>query len=163
MRKYRAWILIALFTLIPGGTFAQSAWGLGVILGEPTGISFKQWTGRDRAFDAAAAWSFSGLDSFQFHGDYLFHNFSWQEETDIRGVVPLYYGIGARIKLGSNDNGRLRNRTDTRIGVRIPGGISYLLEDAPVELFLEIVPLLDVVPDTRFDLNGAIGARYYFR
>jgi hypothetical protein len=31
--------------------------GLGVIVGNPTGLSFKVWTGGSSAFDAAAAWS----------------------------------------------------------------------------------------------------------
>jgi hypothetical protein len=37
-----------------------------------------------------------------------------------------------------------------------------LLDRAPVEIFLEIVPGLDLIPGTDFDLDGAIGARYYF-
>jgi len=115
------------------------------------------------AIDAAVAWSFSGYDSFQIHADYLFHNFTWTRDTDIKDVFPLYYGIGVRIKLGTTDNGRLSRRTDARVGIRIPGGLSYWLEEAPIEFFVEIVPLLDLVPATDLDLNGAVGARYYFR
>jgi hypothetical protein len=153
-------VVLSVSRVIPAE--AQNSWGLGLILGEPTGVTYKNWLGPDRAIDAAAAWSFSGYDSFQIHADYLFHNFTWTRDTDIKGNLPLYYGIGARLKLGSTNNGRLSRRTDARLGVRIPGGLSYLLEEAPVELFVEIVPLLDLVPATHFDLNGAIGARYYF-
>jgi hypothetical protein len=32
-----------------------------------------------------------------------------------------------------------------------------------VEFFAELVPILDVVPDTDADLNASIGARYYFK
>ena len=38
----------------------DSGFGLGIIFGEPTGISFKGWIGRRAAFDAAVAWSFEG-------------------------------------------------------------------------------------------------------
>ena len=50
---------------------AQDGLGVGVILGEPTGISLKAWTSDKHAVDAAVAWSFSENDSFQFHADYL--------------------------------------------------------------------------------------------
>jgi len=164
MMKHLFLILaIAVLAGRPEPAAAQSRWGLGLILGEPTGISYKNWSGADRAIDAAVAWSFSGYDSFQIHADYLFHNFTWTRDTDIKDVFPLYYGIGVRIKLGTTDNGRLSRRTDARVGIRIPGGLSYWLEEAPIEFFVEIVPLLDLVPATDLDLNGAVGARYYFR
>jgi len=31
-----------------------------------------------------------------------------------------------------------------------------------VDIFFEIVPLLDLVPETDFGPNSAIGVRYYF-
>ena len=43
--------------------------GAGIIVGEPTGLSFKHWMSRERAVDAAAAWSFSENDSFQSEFD----------------------------------------------------------------------------------------------
>ena len=47
------------------------------------------------------------------------------------------------------------------LGARFPFGIGKTLDNAPVEFFLEIVPILDLAPDTEFDLNGAVGVRYY--
>ena len=144
-------------------TNAQDAFGVGVIIGEPTGIVIKKWIGADTAFDVAAAWSFSENASFQLHGDYLIHNFSLLDRDDLKGNLPVYYGIGGRIKLKENNAGRGRNDEDTLIGVRVPLGISYLFADAPVDIFFEIAPLLDLIPDTEFSVNSAIGARYYFR
>lgn len=120
--------------------------GLGIILGEPTGISVKYWLGTTNAISGAAAWSFSGEESIHIHADYLFHNFGLIQQN-----LPLYYGLGARVKL----------EDDVKVGIRIPVGIAYLFE-APLDTFLEIVPLLDLVPDTEFGLNAAIGVRYYF-
>ena len=61
-----------------GGTvddaWAQEGLGLGIILGEPTGISFKSWLSTTTAFDMAAAWSFVDEDALHLHGDYLVHN-----------------------------------------------------------------------------------------
>lgn len=143
-------------------TNAQDALGVGAIVGEPTGIVIKKWIGADKAFDVAAAWSFSENASFQLHGDYLIHNFSLLDPDDLKGNLPVYYGIGGRIKLKEKNAGSGRNDEDALIGVRVPLGISYLFADAPVDIFFEIAPILDLVPDTDFSINGAFGARYYF-
>ncbi|UCH66063.1 MAG: hypothetical protein JSW63_02715, partial [Ignavibacterium sp.] len=66
---------------------------------------------------------------------------------------PIYYGIGARLKFGEED---------TKLAVRIPVGAAYLFEDAPVDIFLEVVPMLELIPKTKFQFNAALGARYFF-
>lgn len=125
--------------------------GLGIIVGEPTGISFKYWTGSTTAFDAALAWSFTDEGAFHIHGDYLFHNMRLISVPD--GMLPFYYGIGARIKTAN----------DTKFGIRVPLGLAYLFQSAPIDIFLEIVPILDLTPKTNFAINAALGARYFFK
>lgn len=138
---------------------AETGLGVGIIAGEPTGISLKKWVSKTRAFDLAAAWSFSENKSFQIHADYLFHNFSLLRSNDFKGRLPVYYGVGGRIKLRNTGP----NNEDTSVGLRIPLGVSYQFADAPLDLFVEVVPILDVAPDTELDLNAAIGIRFYFR
>jgi hypothetical protein len=134
--------------LLSGTVTAQNAgFGLGVILGEPTGLSCKLWTGRSTAIDGAAAWSFGEEDALHIHADYLFHNFSL-----IKGNIPIYFGIGGRAKFEKK----------SKVGVRIPLGIDFILSEAPLDIFFELVPLLDLVPATDFDVNGGIGVRYFF-
>ena len=144
---------MVLFVLVFLSTVkAQSSGvGLGLIVGEPTGISFKYWTGSTTAFDAALAWSFIDGGAFHIHGDYLFHNMRLISVPE--GLLPFYYGIGARIKTAN----------DTKLGVRVPLGLAYLFQSAPVDIFLEIVPILDLTPKTDFAINAALGARYYFK
>ena len=148
-------VAFVLFILAFGMPEARGENGLGVglIVGEPTGISIKKWIGETRAIDAAAALSIVGNGSFQVHADYLFHNFSLLKSKEFKGLNPVYFGVGGRIKLDE----------DTFVGIRIPFGISYLFADAPVDLFVEVVPILDVAPDTDLDINAAIGVRFYFR
>jgi hypothetical protein len=133
---------------------------LGVVAGEPTGISLKNWQSRNTALDGAIAWSFAGNDYIQLHGDYLSHNFSLLKVE--KGQLPFYYGIGGRLKLINSDNKNDEGNDKTRIGVRIPLGLAYLFEKATLDLFVEVVPVLDLVPETQFDLNAAIGLRYFF-
>jgi hypothetical protein len=138
--------------------------GVGIIVGEPTGISTKKWITDKAAIDAVAAWSFADFDSFQIHVDYLLHNYDLIKTKDLPGSFAVYYGVGGRIKLkGSNEGkGKGSNDEDARFGVRIPLGISYVFKESPVELFSEVVPILDVVPETKFGLSLGLGARYYF-
>lgn len=141
---------------------AQDGFGVGIILGEPTGITVKQWISPEHAIDAAAGWSFLENDSVQLHADYLFHNFGLLKTDPTVGRLPVYVGIGGRVKL-EDDDGTGRNNNDDLLGIRVPLGIAYRCATAPVDIFLEIVPVLDVVPDSDFDINAAIGARFYFR
>jgi len=167
MKPRVLWIAVFTMLLAPSGANAEDGFGIGVILGEPTGISVKKWISGDRAIDAAAAWSFSDNESFQFHADYLIHKFGILKTNAAMGRLPIYFGVGARVKMEEDDDdhwkGHDNNDEDLLIGVRIPFGISYILLKEPVDFFAEIVPILDVAPDTDFDLNAAIGARFYFR
>ena len=61
--------------------------GLGVIAGEPTGLSAKFWLNKTGAIDAAAAWSVTGSNKFQLHADYLYHFFDLIPVP--KGKLPL--------------------------------------------------------------------------
>jgi hypothetical protein len=139
-----------LFGNTVSGWSQQEGIGLGVILGEPTGVSFKTWLSKNHAIDAAAAWSFGREDALHLHADYLIHNYSLIKFDN--NTIPLYYGVGGRLKFEDN----------SRFGVRFPVGITFFIREAPIDLFLEVVPILNLAPDTDFDMNAAIGARYYF-
>lgn len=149
--------LLAVIILVVLGavsvTAQGSGFGAGVMIGEPTGISLKLWTARTMAFDAGLAWSFDKYAEMHLHADYLFHKFGLIPVE--KGQLPLHYGIGGRVKFAEG-------RHDDWIGVRFPVGLDYHFADTPIELFIEIVPILDLAPDTELDFNGGFGARYYF-
>jgi len=130
----------------------QNGVGLGVIIGEPTGPTFKFWTGRSTAIDGALAWSFDRNNELHLQMNYLFHEFGAINVN--KGRMPFYYGIGGRLKF--HDDNR-----DDEFGVRVPAGLSYLFANSPVELFFEVVPIVNLAPDTELDFNGGIGIRYY--
>jgi hypothetical protein len=128
----------------------DKGFGLGIILGEPTGLSLKSWIGSKTALDFAVAWSFANNDSLHLHADYLIHNFNLLKVR--KGELLFYYGIGGRVK----------TEKKSRVGIRVPIGISYIFEKIPLDIFFELAPLLDLVPDTNFEITGGIGIRYYF-
>lgn len=150
MRRVLLTVLI-LAVAAPSAFATGGGFGLGIIAGEPTGISAKMWMTQNTAVDAAAAWSFgNGEDAFHLHGDYLLHNTSLFDVD--QGVLALHFGIGGRIKFAN----------DTLVGVRVPVGLTYLFDNVPIDTFLEVVPILDLVNETDLNFNAAIGVRYFF-
>lgn len=158
-----ALIILALTSLMACAAYAQrGGTGIGVILGEPTGLSFKHWLDEDSAIDAGLGWSFDGPTSIHLHADWLWHDFSLFPVE--HGALALYYGGGARFKAGRGRDGPgRRDGHRDRFGIRVPVGLAYHLSDHPVEIFGEIVPILDLAPSTKLNLNAAVGARWYFR
>lgn len=164
--KAKALSLIVLaasvFTLAPAAARAGD-FGLGVIAGEPTGVSLKYWLDGRHAVDAGIGWSFSENESLHFHADYLWHDFGLLRQGDLKGRLPMYYGVGARLKMENEGDGHGSNKDDALLGARFPLGISWISSSAPVDVFLEIAPVLDLLPGTDLSLNAAIGVRYWFR
>ena len=155
-RLFIAFVMI--FALISGTALAQTTlaergpFGLGAIFGLPAGISAKYFLDASNAIDGAIAWNLSGDNDFHIHADYLYHNYSLI--TVEQGELPVYFGFGGRLKI--------RDNKDDEFGIRFPVGLAYAFADVPVDVFVEVVPILDVVRDTEFDLEGGIGARFYF-
>ena len=66
----------------------DSGFGLGIIVGEPTGISAKLWTTENTALDAALAWSFAGDGFLRLHSDLLWHKHYFEvEKGQVLGVI----------------------------------------------------------------------------
>ena len=133
--------------------------GLGLMGGDPSGLSIKVWTGGRTAFDAGLGYSYFRYgQAMHVHGDLLWHTRNMLTDDD-NGFLPFYIGVGARLKMA--DVGR--GYPDTRLGVRIPFGVEYVFPAFPVGLFFELVPVFDLTPWNQwFDWNSSIGFRYYF-
>lgn len=155
----RGWIallgMLAGFGTLEAEAAVSRSKGLGLILGEPTGITGKMWTSQDRAIDAGIAFSF---DEFVFlYSDYLFHFKS------ISGIRP-YAGIGGGLLISSGGKkGKYFDENDGGIGlgVRIPLGAEWFVPDAPFGIFAELVPGIGLVPGTYGFFQGGVGARFY--
>lgn len=150
-----------LFAVSPFSVLANDeGLGVGLIAGSPTGLSMKYWTGKNVAIDAAAEWSTSGNDKFYFHADYLLHDYSLIKQTELKAKLPLYYGLGVFIKLKEDVPGK--GNDDDILAVRVPIGISSQFTDSRLEVFVEIVPALELSPDTDLNIDAALGGRFYF-
>lgn len=132
--------------------------GVGIMVGEPTGFSLKAWNSDRTAIDLGLAWSLGRYDAINIHADYLWHNFTLFDEIE-SGRLPAYVGVGGRIIFADDypDPGE----SNAIVGARIPVGVDYLFEDAPVGIFLEVAPVVNIIPETDFDVDGAVGIRVF--
>jgi hypothetical protein len=131
--------------MVPSQASAQGT-GLGVVVGEPTGVTARFMRGGNN-FQVHAAWSFIDEGAFRISGDYL--RSGTVGEADF---PPFYFGLGVRVKFADK----------SQVAIRVPLGLNYFFRNDPFEIFGEIVPGLRVVPSTHFDFGAAAGVRYYF-
>jgi hypothetical protein len=122
---------------------------IGVVLGEPTGLSGKMWLDNRSAAQAAVAWSFSDEGRFELQGSYLFH---FLEIVLEQGDLPVYFGLGAALRI----NG------DSFVGARVPIGIEYILPNGVLSVFVEGAPVTELIPDVNVEASGGVGLRFVF-
>ena len=164
MKQFRYSLTALLLFLSSQATFSQErGFGLGVVIGEPTGISAKLWTSSVNAFDFGLGWSiggdrigkykgyYDGGSRVHFHMDYLWHSFDAIRSSE---RFPLYYGIGGRMNNGAG--------YDASLAVRGVFGIAWLPHNTPIDVFLELVPSLQLTSSTGFAIDAGLGARYFF-
>jgi hypothetical protein len=145
-------VVIMTVFFFSGVTMAEEQFGLGVMVGQPSGVSGKYFIDKYNALDAGFGWSLDSDHDFHIHADYLYHFYSFIDSGT--GETPIYLGVGARAVF--------RDDKDNKAGFRFPLGVEHLFKSAPFDVFAEIVPIFNVSPDTEFDLEGVVGARFYF-
>jgi hypothetical protein len=136
----------------PSASDMQGRFGVGVIFGEPTGVSLKYFITDTIAVDGGVGWAFHHHTDLHLHSDILWHDFDLIPVPE--GKLPLYFGVGVRLKV--------EDHADDRFGIRVPVGVSYLFERLPIDIFAEIAPVLDLAPSTRGGLTAGVGVRWWF-
>jgi hypothetical protein len=156
-------IVMVMIMILAKPILAQDhGFGIGFILGEPTGLSAKFWTSQKNAFDFGLGWSvggdrisyqgyYNGGSRVHFHMDYLWHSFNAINSTE---RFPIYYGIGGRINSGGG--------YDASLGIRGVFGIAWFPHSTPIDIFVELVPVFQITPSAGFGIDAAAGIRYFF-
>ena len=141
--------LFCMFAAVESPLWAQEAgkFGAGVILGNPTGGTAKYWLSGTQAIDMGVGFS----TKLAVYGDYLWHGWNVLPQPSA-GKLPLYLGLGAQI----------RTFSPGEFGLRTVAGIAYWLPNDPLEIFLELVPIFRLTPNSSVGLGAGIGLRYYF-
>lgn len=144
-------LLLASLLMSSGVMAAAHQMGVGVMLGNPTGLSGKYWLDEERAIDGGFAYSLGKNSDLSIHSNYLLQKDAAFYLNDVH-PLDLYYGIGGRMEFAD----------DIEIGVRVPVGVAQRLQDQRADVFAEIAPILDLFTKTGVELHLAVGARYYF-
>ncbi|MEZ4403156.1 MAG: hypothetical protein R3B06_24240 [Kofleriaceae bacterium] len=138
--------------------------GLGLIIGEPTGIAGKLYLQDDQAIQAALGFTFV-TGGFHAHADYVFH--PWILEEREAFTLPAYVGPGVRVLQHRAGRGA---DDDFRIGARAVAGLLFDFKEIPLDVFVEVAGIVEVrfgssdpaINGLGLALNGGLGARYYF-
>lgn len=134
--------------------------GVGIIVGEPTGICAKIYLAKDRALDIAAGSAFIS-NGLQIHGDYVFHPWILQDRDSF--VLPVYLGPGLRV---IDYSGGSTGSSHFAVGLRAVIGLLFDFKNAPLDAFLEVAFVGEYDFKTGNGLgaafNAGFGIRYYF-
>lgn len=146
-------IFLGLFVLLN----LHAAWansqkmGLGIMIGNPTGLNGKYWLENDHAIDAGFGLSFGKHNEGSLHSDYLLHN-KGALILNENNPMDIYYGIGGRMEFADS----------IELGIRLPIGVAIEIESRAADVFVEAAPILDFVGKSGLELHLLFGSRYYF-
>lgn len=183
MRPHRLLLAVVFTSLLAGSAFAdklnsESRFGLGLELGAPTGVSMKYFMGGQVAIQGGVGflrddYYYRYHDGLYLHAELLWHPAVLHKGRDV--TIPLHVGVGARV-LDLDDRcydgrGWVQCDRNTYLGVRAPIGVSFILGKVPMDIFVELALVVDLVhfeSDPYMDdygragIDGSLGARYYF-
>jgi hypothetical protein len=153
--------------------------GLGIMVGAPTGLTGKLYLGRPFALQMGIGVvdDFSGDgwddDALHIHLDAVWHPAILARNPSV--TVPFYLGIGARFAEADHVfvvDGVWYEDDHSVFGVRAPFGLLIDFNRVPLDIFFEVAMVVNVVyfeDDGPFEhdhdhvgLNGGVGLRYYF-
>jgi hypothetical protein len=182
-------LITAIFTVVIGtvllGTAVRTAnatevgygrrFGLGFVLGDPTGLSGKYWVGATNSLDFGLGfWGYGFNDSCWRDSAGVRHcpgygngysngtvnlDYLWQSNI-IRGQAQLdwHIGAGGRMVWFGGCNGDC-----FALAARMPVGLDLMFNNPSfIEIFFELAPAFYIVPGFTFDIEGGLGVRFYF-
>ncbi len=126
--------------------------GVGFGLGEPTGLAFAYRPDNRQTLSGIVGWGVR-YAVLHLHMDYLVTIASIQPPESIL-QADVYAGVGPTINI--------RDASQPGLGVRIPVGVSLSFEK-PVDVFMEVAPVIGLIPATALSINGTLGVRTWFQ
>ncbi|WP_413291119.1 hypothetical protein [Bdellovibrio sp. HCB337] len=149
--------MLAMLSLLLFTSLAHAEdFGVGIILGDPTGLSAKMKLDGSHSLDGALAFSSGKRTGAQFHADYLWDRArSW---GTTQGPLDMYYGLGGRLVSYEDDD----DKSKLSIGPRGSIGLNFNINNPNIEFFGEVAAILEIAPSMAADLDVGVGARVRF-
>lgn len=142
-----------LTALLFGSLHAKAAaygTGVGLVLGEPTGLSLAWRDDPGRTIQSHLSWS---LANDRFRGNVDFLKTLTTLSGSGGGSAPVYLGLGVIVGFGGDS---------VWAGGRVPFGIAFNPNNTNLEIFGEVALALYLIPGTDVDFEGGLGLRLYF-
>src|SRR5262245_22378569 len=143
--------------------------GLGVAIGDPTGLVAKWWIAPTNALDFGLGFWGYGINNrcfnngtcpgYGYHGGTFNIDYLWQSNI-VRGTAQLdwHVGLGGRTVWVNNCAGDC-----VAVAARGPIGLDLMFNNPSfLEVFFEIAPAFYLVPGFGLDIEGGLGVRFYF-
>jgi hypothetical protein len=147
-------VVFGLGVVAARATPARADVGLGLFLGDPTGLDLKVGLNNRSGLDIVLGFTRLATNSDGYgHLTYLVTPLVAQGDAV---TVPLRLGIGAAV---------FGNRNDLDFAVRAPFELGLRLRRTPLEFYGEIalaLAFIDPQNDLELELQGGIGFRLYF-
>lgn len=142
-------LIAALLFVHPSSANDQNELGIGMVVGEPSGIHSQFFWSHCSAIELTAAWSWN--DWLSVSSDFQMYDYvlDWPREW------KWYYGLGAYLTFPENEDGTF--------GARIPLGIKYHFPHSIVDIWLEADPALELVPDTQAQFQCGLGVTFWLK
>jgi hypothetical protein len=154
------------------GFQADKTFGLGLELGEPSGINGKYFLSEKAALDFGLGLIYGHYyygNGFHLYADFLYHPLSLVSASAFD--LPFYVGGGLRFWNFRYCAGPFCD-AGSAVGIRVPVGISLDFKNVPVDVFIQVVPVFDFVSGdyyyfyygnrAHFGVDGSVGIRYWF-
>ncbi len=160
-----AQLLVVTTLVLPGLAFAKT-WGLGAVIGAPTGLSANYFLSESRTIHTTLAYDFSGDDDLQIASHYTWrmNNLNFEQVK-----LGWFYGVGARLAFKDHDDHNHSHHNhdhddDEKMEFGPSGtiGLFHEFEKVPLEVFLKGNLTLNVIEDTDVDADVMIGLHYNF-
>ncbi len=141
-----------IITELPKFSDKPDGTGIGFGLGEPTGIALAHRPHESHTIAGVVGWSLR-YSTLHAHADYLI--------TLVR-IQPPESSLSADVYAGAGPTINIGDTTQPGLGVRVPTGVSLAFKK-PVDLFMEVAPVVGLIPETDLAINATVGVRTWFR
>ena len=152
---------------------ANKTFGLGLELGEPSGLTGKVFVTKTSAIDFGVGYIYDDYyygDGIHLYADYLWHPMSLASTPAFE--LPFYIGGGLRFWDFKYCVANLCTYDGSTLGIRVPLGIAFDFNNVPLDVFIQLVPVLDFVRGDYYDrfrdrahfgIDLSVGIRFLFK
>lgn len=154
------------------GFEANKTFGLGLELGVPTGLTGKYFVSPSGALDFGIGAIYSHYyygDGLHLYADYLWHPVSLASTPAFE--LPFYVGVGLRYWDFEYCDRQVCGYGGSAVGVRVPLGLAFDFNNTPLDIFVQLVPVIDFLDGDYYDryddrahlgVDLSLGLRYWF-